>query len=447
MKNLTKGRPLKQILLFALPLLIGQIFQLFYGLVDTRIVGETLGETSLAAVGTTTAVSDLMIHFMNGLTNGFAIVVATFFGAGNEQKLKKSVAGTFLLGTGIALVITVFGTLFLYPLLRFLNTPESILIEAASYIRIIILGLIISTLYNVCASVLRAVGDSVTPLIFLILSSFLNIFLDYAFITRLHTGVEGAACATVISQAVSVILCFAYMMRKYPLLRLKPENFCIPHALVSKLLRTGISMGFMLSFVLFGTLALQTSINTFGNDIIVAHSAARKATSIFMLPFTVFGATLATYCGQNLGADKPQRIKKGIIQTVLLTWVWCLAVVLFVYGFAPHLIYTITTSNNPEILNTASLYLRVNSVLYFVPAMISLLRNSMQGIGDNITPVFSSIIELTGKVLIALFLAPAIGYWGIIISEPIVWCLMVIPLLVKLIRNPLFRQPDSPDVA
>lgn len=446
MKNLTKGSPLKLIVLFALPLFIGQIFQLFYGLVDTRIVGETLGETSLAAVGTTTAVSDLMIHFMNGLTNGFAIIVATFFGADDEKNLKKSVAGTFLLGAGIAVAITISGTIFLYPLLRFLNTPEPILAEAASYIRIIILGLTVSTLYNVCASVLRAIGDSVTPLIFLVLSSFLNIFLDYAFITGLHTGVEGAALATVISQAASVALCFIYMMKKYPLLRLKPEDFQISRNLLSQLLRTGISMGFMLSFVLFGTLALQTSINTFGNDIIVAHSAARKATSIFMLPFSVFGATLATYCGQNLGAGKPQRIKKGIIQTVLLTWAWCLSVVIFVYGFAPRLIHVITTSSNPEILNTAALYLRVNSLLYFVPAMISLLRNSMQGIGDNIVPVFSSIIELAGKVLIALFLAPAVGYWGIIISEPAVWCIMVIPLLVKLIRNPLFRQPDSTDI-
>lgn len=206
-------------------------------------------------------------------------------------------------------------------------------------------------------------------------------------------------------------------------------------------------MGFMLSFVFFGTLALQTAINTFGNDIIVAHAAARKATSIFMLPFGVFGATLATYCGQNLGAGKPQRIKKGILQTIGVTWGWCLFVILIVYTAAPSVIHAITASENEKILSTASLYLRVNSLLYFVPTVIALLRNSMQGIGDTVTPVFSSIIELLGKVLIAFFLAPKIGYWGIIISEPVVWCIMVIPLIVKTVRNPLFDQPDSPDLA
>lgn len=446
MKNLTKGNPLKLILLFALPLFIGQIFQLFYGLVDTRIVGETLGETSLAAVGSTTAVSDLMIHFMNGLTNGFAIIVATFFGAEDEKALKKSAAGTLLLGLLTAIVLTILATIFLYPILGFLNTPETILVEASSYIHIIILGLAASALYNACASILRAVGDSVTPLIFLILSSFLNIFLDYAFIKGFHFGVEGAALATVISQIISMILCLIYMVVKYPVLRLKPEDFRISPALLSRLIKTGLSMAFMVSFVSFGTLALQTSINTFGNDIIVAHSAARKATSIFMLPFGVFGTTLATYCGQNLGAGKPSRIKKGILNTILLTWAWCAVILIIVYTCAPLLIHLITTTTNPEILDTATLYLRVNSLLYFVPAVICLLRNGMQGIGDHITPVFSSIIELVGKVLAAMFFAPAVGYWGIILSEPIVWCIMVIPLLIKTIRNPLFRQTDSPGI-
>lgn len=447
MKNLTKGSPVKLILLFAIPLFIGQIFQLFYSLADTRIVGATLGEASLAAVGATSSVSDLMIQFMNGLTNGFSIIVATYFGAGNEKDLKKAAAGTFLLGTGIALLLTVPGILFLDPVLHFLNTPDKILAQSASYLRIIMIGLTASTLYNICAGILRAVGDSFTPLIFLMISSFLNILLDYIFIRGFHTGVTGAALATVISQIISAVLCFVYMNIRYPLLRLKKEDFRIPLRLLVRLLKTGISMAFMLSFVFFGTLALQTAINTFGNDIIVAHAAARKATGIFMLPFGVFGATLATYCGQNLGAGKPQRIKKGIIQTILLTWVWCALMILIIYTYAPGLIHMITASSNPEILNTASLYLKVNCLLYFVPAMIALLRNSMQGIGDTTTPVFSSIIELVGKVLIAFFLAPSIGYWGIIIAEPAVWCIMVIPLLVKLALNPVFKKPDLPDIA
>lgn len=447
MKNLTKGKPIQLILLFAVPLFIGQLFQLFYSLVDTRIVGATLGEHSLAAVGATTSISDLMLQFMNGITNGFAIIVATFFGAQDEKNLRKAAGGTFLLGITISLLLTVCTVLFLHPVLRFLNIPESIFDESFSYIRIILLGLTASALYNVCAGILRAIGDSMTPLIFLIISSFLNIFLDYAFIKGLHTGVAGAALATVLSQIVSVILCLFYMIKKYPLLRLKREDFRIPSKLLVRLLKTGISMGFMLSFVFFGTLALQTAINTFGNDIIVAHAAARKATGIFMLPFGVFGATLATYCGQNLGAGKPQRIKKGILQTIWVTWGWCLLMIIIIYTAAPSIIRAITASDNAEILSTASLYLRVNSLLYFVPTVIALLRNSMQGIGDTVTPVFSSIIELLGKVLIAFFLAPAIGYWGIIISEPVVWCIMVIPLIIKTVRNPLFQKPDSSDIA
>lgn len=199
-------------------------------------------------------------------------------------------------------------------------------------------------------------------------------------------------------------------------------------------------MGFMVSFVNIGTVALQTSINTFGTNIIVAHTAARKATTMFMLPFSVFGTTLATYCGQNLGAKKYNRIKQGIKQTVLLTFVWCVLVVIIAYTVAPTIIRTITASDIKEVIDTASLYLRVNTSLYFVPAVICLFRNSMQGFGDSKTPVFSSSLELIGKVLIAFFLAPRIGYWGIIIAEPIVWIIMVIPLIINMYRNPIFKK-------
>ena len=201
-------------------------------------------------------------------------------------------------------------------------------------------------------------------------------------------------------------------------------------------------MAFMVSFVSLGTLALQTSINTFGTNTIVAHTAARKATNIFMLPFSVLGTTLATYCGQNLGAGKYSRIKKGIRDTVLLTFAWCLLVTLVAYKFSPVLIQIITATNEKEIMDTGTLYLKVNTIFYFVPAVICLFRNSMQGFGDNKTPVISSSLELIGKVLIVLFLTPAIGYMGIIVSEPIVWFIMVIPLIVNMARNPILRMTD-----
>lgn len=442
MKNLTEGTPLKLILFFAIPLFIGQLFQLFYSLVDIRIVGQTLGADALAAVGATTTLSDLMVGLLNGLTNGFAIIIATFFGARDEKNMKKAIAGTALLGTCAALLLSAFSLLFLSQILNILHISPQLLPQARSYISIILAGLIASTLYNVCAAILRAMGDSFTPLIFLILSSFLNIGLDYLFILLLHTGVGGAAMATVLSQAVSAFLCFHYMRRKYPVLSLCREDFSIGRDVLKKLFGTGLSMAFMMSFVQFGTLALQTSINTFGNATIVAHTAARKVTSIFFLPTSVLGTTLATYCGQNLGAGKYSRIKKGLLQTLFLNWGWWLVTLLTAYTIAPLLIQAITATTEPEIIDTAVLYLRVNSPFYFVPIVITLFRNSMQGFGDSRTPVFSSSLELIGKVLIATFLSPVIGYWGIIISEPIVWFIMVIPLIVNMLRNPIFKARD-----
>lgn len=444
MKSLTSGKPLKVILTFAVPLFIGQLFQLFYSLVDTRIVGETLGEVSLAAVGATTTLSDMIIGLLNGFTNGAAIIIATYFGAKDEKNMKKAVGGTVMLGSGFAVLVSAVCLLCLNPILDFLNIEDELLPEAKSYIGVVLAGLLAAVLYNVCAAVLRAIGDSFTPLIFLILASFLNIGLDYAFILSLHMGVAGAAYATIISQAVSALLCFIYMRKKYPMLVLSKEDMMFSENMFSRtiyktLFSTGISMGFMVSFVNLGTLALQTSINTFGTNIIVAHTAARKATTIFMLPFSVLGTTLATYCGQNLGAGQYARIKRGIRDTVLFTFGWCVCVILVAYTLSPYLIRMITASSEQEIADTASLYLKVNTAFYFVPAVICLFRNSMQGFGDTKTPIFSSSLELIGKIAIACFLAPQIGYMGIIVAEPIVWVIMVIPLIVNMVRNPILR--------
>ena len=442
MKNLTVGKPIKLILLFAIPLFIGQLFQLFYSLVDTRIVGETLGDDALAAVGATTTLSDMLNGLFNGFTNGYAIIIATYFGANDAKHMKKAIGGTVLLGVSFAVILSALCLIFLNPILGFLNISDDILPQSKAYISIVLAGLLAATLYNICASILRALGDTFTPLIFLIIAAFLNIFLDYAFILYFHMGVGGAALATVISQAVSALLCFLYMRKKYPSLTLCREDFRIPKFIYEKLLATGTSMGFMSSFVNFGTLSLQTAINTFGNNIIVAHTAARKASSIFMLPFGVFGTTLATYCGQNLGAGKYSRLKTGIRDTVLLTFLWSAGVILVAYTLSPVLIKSITATTEPEVIKTASLYLKFNTSFYFVPSVICLFRNSMQGFGDSKTPVFSSSLELICKVLAAFLLAPAIGYWGIIVAEPIAWFIMVVPLIINMIRNPVLKMKD-----
>ena len=432
MRSLTKGSPLKVILLFAVPLFIGQLFQLFYSLVDTRIVGSILGDSALAAVGSTTSLCDLLNNLLNGFTNGFAIIIATNFGAGNERLMKNAIAGTVILTISIAVSISVIGTVAMPAVLSLLNVSPELYNDCASYLRIIMAGLLAGALYNMLASILRAIGDSFTPLIFLVISTVLNVILDYSFIRFLNTGVAGAAFATVLSQLVSAVLCFIYMYRKYPNLHLSKDNFAQSKTLFGKMLSTGASMSFMISFVHIGTVALQTSINTFGTNIIVAHTAARKATSIFMLPFSVFGTTLATYCSQNYGAREYNRIKTGIKDTVLVTFVWCTGVIIIANVLSPVIIKAITATSEPEVIQTATTYLRINTALYYVPAVICLFRQSMQGFGDNITPLISSSMELIVKVLVAVLLAPAIGYTGIMISEPIAWVIMVIPLCLSM---------------
>ncbi len=439
MKNLTKGNPLKVILLFAIPLYVGQQFQLLYSLVDTRIIGSILGGTSLAAVGATASLSDMLVEFLNGIICGFGIIIATFFGAGEQKNMRKAIAGTILLGTVITLAISGLCLVFLPQILSILNISADLKAESMAYIKVIIIGLIATTLYNICAAILRAIGDSFTPLIFLIISNVMNIVLDVVFIRYAHMGVEGAAIATVLSQAVSACTCFLYMRKRYQKIVLHKEDILPDKEVYRQLIPTGFSMGFMISFVTLGSLALQTSINTFGTNIIVAHTAARKITSIFLVPFFVLGTALATYCGQNLGAKEYERIKKGIKDTVLFSFGWCVVVLVIVFSVAPWLIQLITASSESEIIDTAVLYLKINSVFYFLPAVICILRNSMQGFGDTKTPLFSSFIELAGKVAIAYLLAPVVGYMGVIISEPVVWTLMVIPLLVNIKRSSMFR--------
>nr|WP_302595525.1 MATE family efflux transporter [uncultured Cellulosilyticum sp.] len=442
MKDLTKGSPSKLIIQFAIPILIGNLFQLFYSLVDTRIVGSTLGDQALAAVGATSTLNNLIIGFLIGITNGFAIIVARRFGAKAYESMRKAIAGTLKLGIFIALILTIVSVGFLTPILHLLNMPEELMASGSLYIRIILMGMMAAMLYNVCASILRAMGDTVTPLIFLIISTVSNVFLDYIFILGLKMGVEGAAYATVISQIGAAVLCFIYMWKKYPILHLKKEDFRGEEGLMQELLRSGLSMGLMQSFVSFGTVALQSAINTLGTNTIVAHAGARKVTEMFMLPFSVLGMTMATYCSQNLGAGKMKRIKTGLWQALIMAWIWCGLVVLASYTIAPSLIKAITATKVQEVVETGSLYLRIDTLLYFVPAAICIIRNALQGIGDHVTPIFSSAIELVGKVIVAVWLTPVLQYMGIILAEPIVWVLMVIPLVIKILTIPALKQTE-----
>ena len=441
MKDLTKGKPSVLILTFALPIFLANLLQLTYSIVDTRIVGTFLGENMLAAVGATTTLSNLIIGFLLGLSNGFAIVTAQKFGAKDIRAVKKSFATAIILGVSTALVLTVAGLVFLHPILKFLNIPDELFKKSASYISVIIAGLLATFLYDICAAVLRAIGDTITPLIILAISVALNVAGDIFFVVIVKAGVRGAAVATVLAQLIAFIVCAFYMVKKYDILRLSRTDFKgMESAMVKNMLGGGLSMGFMSSLVNIGSLTLQTAINKLGQDIIVAHTAARKISEIFMVMFTVFGQTMATYCGQNIGAGKVDRVKKGIRLSILYTCIWCTLVVIASYTIGGWLVYLVTGSSNDAVIVNATNYLKFDTIFYYVTAVICIVRNAMQGLGEHITPLISSSLEMIGKIIIAATLVPVMGYTGVIIAEPLVWFIMVIPLIVKIYRMPVLKE-------
>ena len=438
MKDLTKGKPSTLILSFALPVFLGNLLQLTYSLADTRIVGSFLKEDALAAVGATSPLSGLIIGFLMGLANGFAIVTAQKFGAGNREEVRKSFALSLVMGSVISLILTVLGLLFLHPILRFLNVPDHLTGTARQYIFIIIAGMLATFLYDTCAASLRALGDTVTPLVILAVSVTLNIAGDLFFILVVKAGVQGAAVATVLSQTLAFLICWFYMIRRYEILRLKKEDFFgLERNMMKNMLSAGLSMGLVSSLVNLGTLALQTSINRLG---IVAHTAARKITEMFMIMFGVFGQTMAIFCGQNAGAGRMDRVRYGIGLAVLYTCIWSVMTVIFSFTIGKQLIYLVTGSHNETVIRNAANYLKFDTIFYFVTAVISVLRNAMQGLGETVIPLVSSALEMIGKVVIAVTLVPLLGYTGVIVAEPIVWVIMVIPLIVKILKMPELKK-------
>ena len=434
-KTLTEGTPWKQILLFSIPIFWGNIFQLLYSLVDTKIVGSTLGTEALAAVGSVSTLHTLMTGFLNGLTLGFSLITAMCFGADNMKRLKKSFAMTMELGVMTTTVLVVVLMLVLQPLLHLLNVPEEQFAMSYAYISVLIVGLFATVLYNLCANTLRAIGDSLTPLLFLILATVSNIGLDYLFILAFHMGVQGAAYATVLAQLISVVLCFIRIFRKFPVLHLQKSDFRPEKELIVEMYKSGLSMGLMSCLVSIGTIMLQSAINTFGTTVIVAHTAARKVFEIMSLPMSVLGSAMATYCGQNYGAKRFDRIRQGIRASLLIAAIWSVAVFIICHTVEGALIRFVASTTDAEVIYWGSMYLKVDMSFIVVCGVIVILRNSMQGFGDRVIPVFSSCIELAGKIIFAFVFAPMFAYWGIIWAEPVVWIAMVIPLIVKVVHT------------
>lgn len=433
-KTLTEGTPWKQILLFSIPIFWGNVFQLLYSLVDTKIVGSTLGTEALAAVGSVSTLHTLMTGFLNGLTLGFSLITAMCFGAKNRKRLKKTFAAAISLGVLTTLALVLMLMIFLHPVLNLLHVPQAQFEMAYAYISVLIVGLFATLFYNLCANTLRAIGDALTPLIFLIVATVSNIGLDYLFILGFQMGVQGAAYATVLAQLLSVVLCLIRIFRKFPILHIQKEDFRFDRELMAEMYKSGLSMGLMSCLVGIGTILLQSAINTLETTVIVAHTAARKVFELVSLPNSVLGSAMATYCGQNYGARRFDRIRQGIRASLIIAAVWAVAVFLICHTIEGKLIQFVASTTNPDVIYWGSTYLKVDMSFIVICGVIVILRNSMQGFGDRVIPVFSSCIELAGKIIFAFVFAPMFAYWGIIWAEPMVWIAMVIPLIVKVVH-------------
>ena len=434
--DLMNGPIFRSLFVFMLPILVSCLFQQLYNTVDTMIVGNVLGDTALAAIGACGAIYELLVGFGIGIGNGLAIVAARAYGAGDEDQLKQTVAGSIVIGIIASAVITLAGAAGLHPLLELLDTPAEILEDAYGYIIIIDLGVIVMFAYNLCAGLLRAIGNSFMPLVFLILSSVLNVILDLWFIAVLGMGVAGAGVATVISQGVSVALCILYVFRSARLLLPGKKHFHVESRLYWELFSQSISMGLMSSIVSAGSVVLQYGINGLGTLTIAGHTAARKLFSFTNMPLISMANAGSTFVSQNRGAAQPERVRKGMRTMYLCSVVIMAADIVLMQLFARQLVQLISGSTAPLVLENGARYLMWNAPFYAVLGVLLCTRYALQSLGQKVLPLFSSVIELVGKVIFVLVFIPRYAYNAVILCEPIIWCFMTAYLVAVYLHEP-----------
>lgn len=438
--DLIKGNILKSLIIFAIPIFISNIFQQLYNTMDTMIVGNYLGDTSLAAIGSCSAICDLLIGFAIGIGSGMSIVTARCYGSKDEDMLKKSIAGSIIIGLLITIILMIISKTLLFPLLQLLNTPDNIIEEAYSYISVITLFVGVMFAYNLFAGLLRAIGNSIMPLLFLIVSSVLNILLDILLITKFNMGIKGAAIATVIAEMFSCILCIYYIYKKAPILIPKRKHFTFDKEMYKELLGQGFSMGLMLSIVSTGTVILQTAINNLGYLIIAGHTAARKLSSFCTMPYGTLAAALSTFVSQNKGADQGDRIRKAVRYANILAIVSGIITTIILLFLSSGMVTILSGSSENIVIENGSKYLIINSLFYGVLGVLLNLRSSLQGLGRKVMPLVSSIIELIGKVAFVILFIPTLKYFGVIICEPVIWCIMCIQLVYAFYTTPYIKK-------
>ena len=424
--DLTEGNIVKGILLFAAPILVGNVFQQLYNVVDTAVIGNVLGDNALAAIGAASPVYSLIVGFASGITSGFSVIISRLFGAKDRAEMKKAVSLTYVLTFIIALVMTSLGIIFTNPILKLLKTPDSIMADGAQYLIIIFSCSVFALLYNMAAGLLRAVGNSRTPLYFLVFSSIVNVVLDILFVKYLGWGIAGAAYATVLSELLSVVLAFVYIGRKIEMIRFSKGSLQFDKAMIKELLSMGFSMGLMYVVVSIGSVALQSTVNTFGDKIITAHTAARRVDDIFMLTLDSLSSAGATFVSQNYGAKKTERIKKGIKASLMMTTVWSIVSAMMIFVFGRLMIIGISGTHNEYIIENAQRYIRINISFFAVLGLLLIMRTSLQGIGRKAIPVLGSVIELILKFAGVFVITEQVGYIGVCVLEPMIWILSAI---------------------
>lgn len=438
--DLLNGPIMKNLIIFMIPIFISNCFQQLYNAVDTALVGHVLGENSLAAVGATASIFELLVGFSMSLSSGFSIVIARAFGSGDSKKMRQAVAGSIEIGIFTTILLTILSVFVLKPLLLLIDTPAEILDQAYSYISVIGYFVFVMFAYNLCSGILRSIGNSVLPLVFLIFSSLLNIVLDYAFMAWFGMGVAGAAIATVAAQGISAVLCIIYMVTKVKEVIPSADEFKWDGEMMKDLAGQGYAMAIMGSIVSVGSIILQSGINGLGTKIIAGHVAARKVYALMNLPFMSMGVAISTFIGQNKGRNQGERILKAMKDAYLFDVVFAIVCTVILMFSAPSLIYLISGSNDPTILSNGSRFLYVVGPFYAVLGMLMQTRFALQGLGSKILPLFSSVIECVGKILFTFYLIPVFQYEAVIWCEPIIWCLMLIELLISFHNNAYVKQ-------
>lgn len=422
-KDMTVGSPAKIIFSFTLPLFIGNVFQQFYNMVDAIIVGQFVGTSALAAVGSTGTIMFLITGIAFGMTNGFTLITAQRFGAGDIPSMRRTAVSATLLTALVSVVLTLVSMLGMRSLLTVMKTPADIFADAYAYIMIICGGLVAQMLYNLLSCLLRALGNSKIPLYFLILAAMLNIVLDLVLIIVFHLGAAGAALATVISQGVSGLLCLVYIAKKVPILHPQKEDLRPDRHLMTNQLRVGIPMALQYSITAIGTMMLQTSLNILGSALVAAYTAANKVEQLLTQAYVALGTAMANYSAQNMGAGDVPRIRQGFRAATIIGCIYSVIVAVFAMTAGKYMTYLFISEGVAELIDSVDLYLKCIA-LFFIPlTIVNVYRNGIQGLGYGVMPMMAGIAELIGRGAVAIIAAHSMSFFGICMAEPAAWTL------------------------